>query len=116
MLNQRGGAQASALREIEQSVSREIWRSMDIVLIILGILGLGAIVISAYVFAAAARKYVSHNHDENTKTYAPPSKAHFIQRRPTDRRSNKPIAFPLTVNSVVIQQDRRHQPDRRLAA
>ena len=89
---------------------------MDTILIILGVLGFGAIVISAYVFAAAARKYVSHNHDENRGTYAPPSKAHFIQRRPADRRSNQPSGFPLTVNGVVIQQDRRHQPDRRLAA
>lgn len=95
---------------------------MDIVLIILGVLGLGAIVISAYVFAAAARKYVSHDHahahdhDEIRGTYPAPSKGHFIQRRPADRRSNKQVEFPLTVNSILVQQDRRHQPDRRLAA
>ena len=91
---------------------------MNTVLIILGVLGLGAIVISAYVFAAAARKYVSHNHDENQETHAPPSRAPIVQRSSTDRRSSsgESIVFPLTVNSVLIQQDRRIQPDRRQAA
>ena len=89
---------------------------MDVVLIILGVLGLGAIIVSAYVFAAAARKYVSNNPDENRHTHSPAPRAHLIQRRPTDRRSNKPIVFPLTVNSVLVQQDRRQQPDRRQAA
>ena len=89
---------------------------MDTILVILGVLGLGAIVISAYVFAASARKYVSHNGNGKRGTHAPPSRAHLAKRRPTDRRSGKPVVFPLTVNSVLVQQDRRHQPDRRQAA
>ena len=34
---------------------------MDVVLIVLGILGFGAIVIAAYVFTVAARNYVSED-------------------------------------------------------
>jgi hypothetical protein len=37
-------------------------------------------------------------------------------RRPTDRRSGKPVEFPLTVNGTLVPEERRHQPDRRMAA
>ena len=56
---------------------------MDAVLIILGIMGVGAIVVSAYVFTVAARNYVSDDH----KRYRHgPNPADFVERSPVDRR------------------------------
>ena len=89
---------------------------MDMILIILGILGIGAIVISAFVFTVAARNYVS---DDYTQTNALPGKnapSRIVERSPTDRRSNKRVTFPLTVNGLLIANDRRLTPDRRLAS
>jgi hypothetical protein len=88
---------------------------MDVVLIILGILGFGAIVIAAYVFTVAARNYVSN--DTHTSH---PHRTHlrregYVVRDPRDRRRAPPVQFPLTVNSVVIPEDRRVHPDRRAA-
>jgi hypothetical protein len=88
---------------------------MDIVLIILGVLGFGAIVIAAYVFTVAARNYVSDEDHPQRDTPATPGEHHFISRSPVDRRQNKPIEFPLTLNGVVIPQDRRQLSDRRAA-
>ena len=89
---------------------------MDIVLIVLGILGFGAIVIAAYVFTVAARNYVSDDthvpHGDSTAT----RRDGFIVRDPRDRRRGVPVDFPITVNSVVITQDRRESSDRRAAA
>ena len=89
---------------------------MEIVLIVLGILGFGAIVIAAYVFTVAARNYVSvdtpHPHSEST----PQHRQGFVLRDPKDRRRDPRTDFPLTVNSVVINRDRRVLPDRRAAA
>lgn len=90
---------------------------MNIVLIILGVLGLGAIVIAAYVFTVAARNYVSaeelaRREESNNGSGG----KQLVARSPVDRRSGTPVTFPLTVNGVVIPQDRRHQPDRRRAA
>ena len=89
---------------------------MDVILIILGVLGFGAIVIAAYVFTVAARNYVSaeENNRRNSKHRAP-TRRQLVTRSPVDRRSGKPVQFPLTVNGVVIPEDRRHQPDRRKA-
>ena len=87
---------------------------MDVVLIILGILGFGAIVISSYVFTVAARNYVS---DERQRTKRNPGEVtpHFVTRSPTDRRCGRPVTFPLAVNGILIANDRRLLPDRRAA-
>jgi hypothetical protein len=89
---------------------------MDVVLIILGVLGFGAIVIAAYVFTVAARNYVSPEGDRQRHAHAPPAGKRLVARNPTDRRSGKPVEFPLTVNGILIPQERRHSPERRLAA
>jgi hypothetical protein len=86
---------------------------MDVVLIILGILGLGAIIISAYVFTVAARNYVSA---EESARRGQRSERQFLERSPVDRRSGKPVEFPLTVNGVLVPKDRRRRPDRRNVA
>jgi hypothetical protein len=86
---------------------------MDAVLIILGVLGFGAILISAYVFVVAARNYVSDDYTALRETRVTPTGRPYILRSATDRRSGKPVEFPLTVNGVVIPEDRRRLPDRR---
>jgi hypothetical protein len=89
---------------------------MDVVLIILGILGVGAIAISAYVFTVAARNYVSDDYKNVKALSGENSPSHLIERSPTDRRSNRPVTFPLTVNGLLIANDRRVRLDRRLAS
>ena len=84
---------------------------MDAVLIILGILGLGAIVISTYVFVVAARNYVSEG--DNRRGPAP---FQTMERSAVNRRSGRPVTFPLTVNGLLIAHDRRVLPDRRALA
>lgn len=88
---------------------------MDVVLITLGVLGFGAIIVSAYVFMVAARNYVS---DDNGQYLGagnlPPRK--LVERNSDDRRSGKPVTFPLMVNGILIERDRRENPDRRRAA
>ena len=89
---------------------------MDLVLIILGVLGFGAIVIAAYVFTVAARNYVSEDNYPEARLDDRNRKTNFLPRSPVDRRKKKPIQFPLTVNSVVINRDRRCNEERRSAA
>lgn len=87
---------------------------MDVVLIILGVLGLGAIVISTYVFTVAARNYVSEDHRRpRGRFYDADRPREPVARSPIDRRSGRPVTFPLTVNSILITNDRRSTPDRR---
>lgn len=86
---------------------------MDAVLIILVIMGLGAIVVSAYVFTVAARNYVSEDHRRYGRGRHP---AHYIERSLVDRRSGRPVTFPLTVNGILIAHDRRVLPDRRASS
>lgn len=87
---------------------------MDTVLIVLGVIGFGAIVISAYVFTVAARHYVSDDDPELDPAPSPPSGKVLATRRPDDRRQGKPVTFPLVVNGTLIPRDRRRLPERRL--
>jgi hypothetical protein len=89
---------------------------MDVVLIILGVLGFGAIAIAAYVFTVAARNYVSAEDRNHRQQRTSPNHKRLIARRTDDRRSGKPVEFPLTVNGALVPEERRHQPDRRMAA
>jgi len=89
---------------------------MEVVLIILGILGFGAIVIAAFVFTVAARNYVSNDNNVPHGDSTAAQRDGFVVRDPRDRRRGVPAEFPLTVNSVVITHDRRALPDRRAAA
>jgi hypothetical protein len=85
---------------------------MDAVLVTLGVLGLGAIVISAYVFTVAARNYVSEDYAHKRNRTAP-----IVEKRSgTDRRQADPVAFPLKLDGRLILEDRRVNPDRREAA
>jgi hypothetical protein len=87
---------------------------MDVILIILGLSGLGAVVVSTYVFTVAARTYVSDDHEQLRRSSADKQPREQVERKPGDRRSGRPVAFPLTVNSILIANDRRILPDRRM--
>ncbi len=88
---------------------------MDVVLIILGLSGLGAVVVSTYVFTVAARTYVSDDHEQLLRSSASKKPREHVARSPVDRRSGRPVTFPLTVNSILIANDRRVLPDRRMS-
>jgi hypothetical protein len=89
---------------------------MDVVLIILGVLGFGAIVISTYVFTVAARTYVSDDYRQPRKYTVDAQSRRVVVRDPVDRRSGRVVAFPLTVNGLLIANDRRTTPERRQAS
>ena len=91
---------------------------MDTVLIILGILGLGAILIAAYVFTVSARSSASENQlHRNRMNEVPKPEQPTIARGETDRR-RKPdsSSFPITVEEVEIKEERRQGPERRFIA
>ncbi len=89
---------------------------MNTILIVLGVLGLGAIAIAAYVFTVAARNYVSADQERQLHTKQPdPPNRPWVTRSNTDRRSGQPVQFPLNLHGTVIPADRRQQPDRRAA-
>ena len=92
---------------------------MDTVLIILGVLGLGAMAIAVYVFTVAARRNISNNdHHRRRGIWSTPSATSpYIERSKTDRRTKAEVqSFPITVNGLLIQSDRRQLPERRIAA
>jgi len=90
---------------------------MDVILITLCVLGLGAIVISAYVFMVAARNYVSDEYKTtNPGNSNDSAQRALVARSPTDRRSGRPVTFPLAVNGILIALDRRTVADRRVSA
>jgi len=88
---------------------------MDVILITLGVLGFGAIVVSAYVFMVAARNYVSDDSGHYPDT-TDPAPRRLVERSTSDRRCGQPVTFPLMVNGILIEHDRRVNPDRRQAA
>ncbi len=87
---------------------------MDTILLILGVLGFGAIVISIYVFMVAARNYVS-NTREHEKLDGISVEKGFIERSLSDRRRNSRLDFPMTVNGMLIPMERRSTLERRSA-
>lgn len=89
---------------------------MDLVLIILGLLGLGAVVVSTYVFTVAARTYISDDNQHLRQNASQSQPRERVARRPVDRRSGRPVTFPLTVNSILITNDRRSVHDRRMTS
>jgi hypothetical protein len=87
---------------------------MDVVLATIGIMGIGAIAISTYVFLVAARNYVSDDdRPYRANSSEPPSPHQLVARKSTDRRGGRPVTFPLAVNGILIALDRRTLADRR---
>jgi len=87
---------------------------MDVILATLGIMGIGAIAISTYVFLVAARNYVSDDNRPYRANSSEPASPHqLVARKPTDRRGGRSVTFPLAVNGILIAIDRRILADRR---
>ena len=91
------------------------------VLTLIAVLGGGALLIATWVFANAARRYV--NGDDVRDEYLAlqsdlsPYRRNWVTRANSDRRRNRnPAIFPITVNGVRIDKDRRVNPDRRRVA
>jgi hypothetical protein len=85
---------------------------MNMLLFILGVIGLSAIAIAAYVFTVAARDYVST--ENNSQGNGGESADSLVERRNIERRRESAVSFPLEIDGVIIPQDRRKQPERRL--
>jgi hypothetical protein len=83
---------------------------MNTLLLLLVILGLGAIIISIYVFAEGARTY------DTELGPGRDSSVEFKERNPITRRTYNATGFPLSINGIVIQEDRRSVSDRRQLA
>lgn len=86
---------------------------MDTILIVLGVIGFCAVVVSAYVFTVAARHFVSDDEFE-LDSEDPSQPREWSVRSPYDRRRGHPVNFPLHVNGVLVPRDRRQLPERRL--
>lgn len=85
---------------------------MNALLAVIAVLGLAALIISAYIFAVAARSFVSGEESDMDKAIS--EAQGLVPRRSNDRRKTPPPAsFPITVNGVAIPEDRRKAPDRR---
>lgn len=82
---------------------------MDAILTLVGVLGLGALIISVYIFAVAARRFVT---DDNAEDLV--RRDDWVERSQEDRRQNaRPVIFPITINGELITEDRRQSGDRR---
>jgi hypothetical protein len=94
---------------------------VDALLAVIAFLGLGALLISVFVFASAARRYVSgesvpQQAQERRKAAVPhPARASGWNRRSSyDRRRNSaPVRFPIMIDGQLIAADRRRGERRR---
>jgi hypothetical protein len=85
------------------------WNSMDTLLIILGTVGITAIMLSAYIFTVAARTYVSEQEAEPAEGL----RSGGVDRRSVERRSGYPVSFPLRTRGHMLEAERRRRRDRR---
>ncbi|WOJ95080.1 hypothetical protein R0135_07880 [Congregibacter variabilis] len=93
---------------------------MDVLINIIGFLGLGALIIAAWVFASSAKRYIT-GEDLQDEMKAMESDLspyrHWKDRSDSDRRKQDPAnVFPLIINGMEIKEDRRVHRDRRHAA
>jgi len=86
---------------------------MNTLLLLLIIFGLGAIIISIHVFAEGARTYDMGSEAEGDDK---PANIEFQERNPLNRRAGDSAVFPLSVDGVLILEDRRALTDRRQLA
>lgn len=94
---------------------------MDTLLTIIGVLGLGALAIATWVFAAAARRYVTgedlQDELDALQSDLSPYSRPWVPRGEKDRRQTaKVYSFPTTINGEYVAEDRRRIPDRRTRA
>ena len=87
---------------------------MQSLLITLGILGFGAVLISVYVFTAAARRYVHERAEprHRFRVYSSNEKL-YITRSGLDRRQKQDAAFPIKLSGGEIILTERRRGERR---
>lgn len=93
---------------------------IETLLSVLGILAIGAAFIAIWVFAGAAKRYIT-GEDVREEMQAMESDLspyrHWVDRSPSDRRQAlTPLQFPISVDGLHIREDRRSYSDRRHAA
>jgi hypothetical protein len=88
---------------------------MDTLLILLGILGFGAIIVSVHVISSASGAYDMAEVPVPEASFER-SPQHFVERHRHDRRVGRAVVFPLTIGGMFIHEDRRVLPDRRTVA
>ena len=76
---------------------------MDTLLLVLGLAGGCAIVVSVLVSSS------------NSRNYSANTSAGHVSRSGSDRRSGVVVTFPLQINDLLIHEDRRSGMDRRFA-
>lgn len=104
---------------------------MDTLLAVIAFLGLGALLIAAFVFASAARRYVGGTsaHEQTLEQQEvevdsqgyreaaapdPPRRRRWNRRSSYDRRRNTgPVSFPIMIDGQLIAADRRRGERRR---
>lgn len=98
---------------------------MDTLLAVIAFLGLGALLIAAFVFASAARRYVGGGSARDSAREqaqdnreagdpGPPRDPQWHRRSRDDRRRNtEPVRFPILVDGQLISADRRRGERRR---
>lgn len=94
---------------------------MTAILTVLAVLGGGSLLIATWVFAGAARRYVTgedlRDEYKALQSDLSPYRRNWVTRADADRRRGpSPTIFPITVNGVRIDKDRRVNPDRRRIA
>ncbi len=79
---------------------------METLLILLGVLGFAATLISVHIFPSGSEIYGDGASDELMG-------AAFTDRAQGDRRSGLAAVFPILINGMVVNEDRRSLRDRR---
>lgn len=86
---------------------------MDTLLAAIGFLGLGALLIAAFVFASAARRYMAGPTQQDEVVDLPSHRRARIERLGDRRCNTEPVVFPLIIDGEVIREDRRRGERRR---
>ena len=83
---------------------------MDTLLVLLGVLGIGAIIIAIHVLTMAPG---SHGYGPGKQAGQFGVDDGFSERKEADRRGVLVVAFPLLINGTLVREERRSLEDRR---
>lgn len=86
---------------------------MDTLLILLGVLGFGAIIIAIHVFSVDSVDSEAHRYRHGDPSAEVEPKRGHVERSGGDRRSGLLVAFPLLINGTMVKTDRRLGSNRR---
>ncbi|TGD71864.1 hypothetical protein E4634_17280 [Mangrovimicrobium sediminis] len=84
-------------------------------LIILAVMGFASVVLALYILADANRTYIGDGDKGDRASLGLNGGAghRYRERSSRDRRSGRPVSFPLSLDGMLIPEDRRKLPDRR---